>query len=98
MKKLFERAGVGFEGFMRRTCGKIKPEKRMFFIIALFALFALINLWVTCKAIYSIGREEKEIELIDLSIDRLQMPDEQMQDFIDEPPKTNDYDDTTEKK
>ena len=69
MKKLIQKARDGFEDLIRRICGRITPDRRVGVIVVLFVVFAVVNIWVTFRAIYSIGRENTRIEKIELRED-----------------------------
>lgn len=38
-------------------CGRINPDRRVVVIVVLFVLFAALNLYVTFRGIWSIGRD-----------------------------------------
>lgn len=58
MHKSFENIRDQAESGLRRICGKISPDRRATVVIALLVVFAALNLWMTGKAIWSIGRED----------------------------------------
>lgn len=69
MKKLIQKAKDGFEDLLRRMCGRINPDRRVIVIVALFVVFAMVNIWVTFRAIFNIGREDSRIERIELPVE-----------------------------
>lgn len=66
MGKLIRKFRDWFEDHLRRICGGINPKRRATVIAVIIVLFAVINIWVTFRAIYSIGRESDRYELIRL--------------------------------
>lgn len=80
MGKLSEKASDWLNDFMRRMCGRINPDRRVVVIAVLFVLFAAVNLWVTFRGIYSIGRGGDRIEQIELP------PDVSVPETEQEPP------------
>ena len=73
MKKLFQRLRDWLEDGLRGVCGRMTRERRIITIAVLIAIFAVANLWVTFRAIYLIGHEDKPIELIEIT--PLDVPD-----------------------
>ncbi len=73
MKKQFENLRDQGEHGLRRVCGKISPDRRATVVLVLLAAFAALNLWVTGKAIWSIGREDNPPRLI--TIPQIETPD-----------------------
>lgn len=69
MKKLIQKLKDWVEDLFRGLCGRITPDRRVAVIVVLFVVFAVVNIWVTFRAIYSIGRENSRIEQIELPID-----------------------------
>lgn len=67
MKKLFGKLRDGIEDCLRKVCGKISPDRRAITIVVLLIIFAAVNFWVTFRAIYSIGREERRQEVIEIT-------------------------------
>lgn len=64
MKKLIERFRSGIESRLRKACGKITPGRRTLVIAVLLGIFAVANIWITFRAIYSIGREDQKRDVI----------------------------------
>jgi hypothetical protein len=54
MQKLIE--------IIKKVCGNIPPERRIAVIVALFSIFAAINIFVVASAIYSIGRDNDNLK------------------------------------
>ena len=46
------------EGCLRRLCGRVSPDHRAAVIIAILIAFAALNIWITVRAIWSIGRDD----------------------------------------
>lgn len=55
-----KRAREWTEDRLRRMCGAMNPDTRVFVTVALFLLFAALSLWGTVSAIYRLGRSEGE--------------------------------------
>lgn len=58
VKKLLGKIKDSTEDGLRGLCGRINPDRRVVVIVVVFVLFAALNLWVTFRAIYSIGRDD----------------------------------------
>jgi hypothetical protein len=53
---------------LRRLCGRISPNARVWVIVAMFILFGCGSIWMTVSSIYRFGRESGrtlEIERIE---------------------------------
>ncbi len=48
------------ETSLRRLCGRISPDARVWVIVAMFLLFAALSLWFTVSSIYRFGRGDGE--------------------------------------
>ena len=57
MKKTIERIREKCNGGLRGMCGRINPDRRVIVIIVVFAVFALLNLYVVFRGLYSIGHD-----------------------------------------
>lgn len=66
IKKTIEKIKERTDGGLRGMCGRINPDRRVIVIVVLFVLFALINLYVTFRGIYSIGRDHTPDVTIEL--------------------------------
>ena len=60
IRKWIKRAGGRIEDRLRRVCGAISPDMRVYAIVTLFVLFAALSLYSTVSAIYSLGRSDGE--------------------------------------
>lgn len=60
IRKWIKRAGERIEDRLRRVCGAISPDMRVYAIVTLFVLFAALSLYSTVSAIYSLGRNDGE--------------------------------------
>lgn len=60
IRKWIKRAGERIEDRLRRVCGAISPDMRVYAIVTLFVLFAALSLYSTVSAIYSLGRSDGE--------------------------------------
>ena len=54
-------------------CAGLSPEKRMLTVIVLAVLFALGNFYLIFRAIYDIGREDAQRDIIEIT--PLEIPD-----------------------
>lgn len=73
MKKIIKRFRDWLEDGLRGVCGRMTPDRRVITIAVLMVVFAAVNIWVTFRAIYNIGREDNRIERIE--IPPLDVPD-----------------------
>lgn len=60
IRKWIKRAGERIEDRLRRVCGAMNPDIRVYAIVTLFVLFAALSLYSTVSAIYSLGRNDGE--------------------------------------
>lgn len=60
IRKWIKRAGERIGDRLRRVCGAISPDMRVYTIVTLFVLFAALSLYSTVSAIYSPGRSDGE--------------------------------------
>ena len=58
---------------LRCLCAGLSPEKRMLTVIVLAVLFALGNFYLIFRAIYDIGREDVQRDIIEIA--PLDIPD-----------------------
>lgn len=73
MKKLLKRFRDWMEDGLRNICGRLTPDKRVITIVVLMVVFAVVNFYVTFRAIYNIGREDSRNE--QLKITPIAVPD-----------------------
>lgn len=71
---------------LRRMCGAISPDKRVFVAVILFLLFAALSIYSTVTAIYRIGRGDGQ-KLRIKHIRRLETPLEEFRS--DSPERQN---------
>lgn len=45
---------------LRRMCGRITPEKRLFVILTALVLFSALSIYITFSSIYNIGKKDGE--------------------------------------
>ena len=45
---------------LRRMCGRITPEKRLFVILTALVLFIALSIYITFSSIYNIGKKDGE--------------------------------------
>ena len=93
------------ETSLRGVCGRVSPDRRAAVIIAMLVVFAALNIFVTGRAIWSIGRDDapaRQITLPDVTpstgsgdpvTDSLQL---EFEKFFDEYSNTYDNDTDTE--
>lgn len=60
IRKWIKCAGERIEDRLRRVCGAMNPDIRVYAIVTLFVLFAALSLYSTVSAIYSLGRSDGE--------------------------------------
>jgi hypothetical protein len=68
MAKPFEILRERVETGLRKVCGRVSPDRRAMVIIAMLVLFAALNLWMTARAIWSIGREDAPPQQIEIPL------------------------------
>ena len=73
MKQMFVRIKETVAEKLRGLCAGLSPEKRMLTIIVPAVLFALGNFYLIFRAIYDIGREDAQRDLIEIA--PLEIPD-----------------------
>ncbi len=54
------------ETSLRGVCGRISPDRRAAVIVAMLVVFAALNIFVTGRAIWSIGRDDTPVERVSL--------------------------------
>lgn len=106
MKKIINKIKDWIEDRFRSICAPMGPGTRILVIVTLIVVFAAINFYITFRAIYNIGREDKEWEQIDLPVvspgsesKYEKEPDElrkEMEDFFNEHFKPEENDTTEE--
>jgi hypothetical protein len=96
MKNTFETLRDRTEGGLRRACEKIAPGRRTAVVIGLLTAFAALNLWITGKAVRSIGREDAR--QVRASIPPIEIPDLVPQETVNpfEQPLNTEKHDTTD--
>lgn len=73
MNKIKDRIEEGLRGI----CAPLSPGTRVLVIVILVIVFAAVNFYITFRAIYNIGREDKQWERIELPA---AIPDTGLQD------------------
>ncbi len=77
MKKIISRIKDWLDDVLRGICGPMTPDKRVITIVILVAVFAVVNFYITFKAIYNIGREDAGHDVIEIiPRDSLELLDE----------------------
>lgn len=80
MKKLIIKIGDCVTDTLRSLCGRISPDHRIVVIVSMCLLFAALNIFITVKSIYNIGREDARRERID--INAIELPEVIKRDTI----------------
>lgn len=75
---------------LRRLCGRITPDKRVFVILTMFLLFTALSLWFTVSSIYRFGKGDGERMRIE-HIERLELELQQKQSQLDSVKHLNFY-------
>ena len=70
MKQMFVRIKETVAEKLRGLCAGLSPEKRMLTVIVLAVLFALGNFYLIFRAIYDIGREDVQRDIIEIAPDK----------------------------
>lgn len=65
MRKKLEQFREWCDYGLRRVCGRMTPARRLVIILLLLAIFGAVNLYITIRAIYGIGREDARRELME---------------------------------
>ena len=73
MKQMFVRIKETVAEKLRGLCAGLSPEKRMLAVIVPAVLFALGNFYLIFRAIYDIGREDVQRDIIEIA--PLDIPD-----------------------
>ena len=60
-------------GRLHGLCDRLTPRQRTIAVIVMASLFALVNFYMICRAIYDIGREDARQDII--RITPLEVPD-----------------------
>lgn len=69
MKKIikkFREFREWFEEWLRGCCARMTPQRRLMTIIVIGTLFAAINLYITIRAIYEIGRQDAYHQMMEI--------------------------------
>lgn len=105
MRKIISKVKDWIEDKVRGVCAPMSPGKRVVTIVVLIVVFAVVNFYITFRAIYNIGREDAHQEVIEIT--PLDVPDfelenkeptelqKEMEDFFKEH-FNSEQDDTTE--
>jgi hypothetical protein len=72
VRKKIERLGEWTQDRLRRLCGRISPDVRVWVIVAMFLLFTALSLWFTASSIYRFGMGDGERMHIE-HIERLEL-------------------------
>lgn len=91
IRKKLKAAGEWFEGGMRRMCGRINPDLRVYVIVVMFLLFAGMSLYFTAHSVYRFGKGEGQRFQIQ-HIKRLELQLREKQAEIDSIKHVNDFD------
>ena len=90
MKQMFIRIKETVAEKLRDLCAGLSPEKRMLTVIVPAVLFTLGNFYLIFRAIYDIGREDVQREIIKIApldipdiVPADTIPDEKMQEMED---------------
>lgn len=67
MAKIIKAIRGAVEDFFRGLCGRINPDKRVYVIVSLLVIFAVLNIIFVSKAIYNIGRERDESGAVEIT-------------------------------
>lgn len=70
---MFVKIKESVEEKLRKLCAGLSPEKRVPAIVMLAALFAIGNFYLIFRAIYDIGREDVQRDIIEIA--PLDIPD-----------------------
>ena len=81
VKNAFRYAGDWISDNLRRMCGKITPDKRVFVTLAMILLLAAGSLYMTVSSIYRFGRNDGEKIRIE-HIEKLQFEFERKTDSL----------------
>ena len=65
---------------LRRLCGRITPEKRLFVLLGMFVVFGFGSIYIFVSAIYNIGKNEGQR----IEIEHIQMLELQKRDSINQ--------------
>lgn len=77
MREIINRIKDWTEDRLRRICEPMSSGTRVLVLVIICGVFAVANFYITFRAIYNIGREDKRWELIDSPIE---IPDFKQQD------------------
>lgn len=76
MRKFIVKAQDWIDDKLRSLCGRITPEKRLFVLLGMFALFGIMSVYIFLSAIYNIGKNEgRQIEIKHIQMLELQRKD-----------------------
>lgn len=73
MKKLFIKTRDLLDDGLRGICSRLTAEKRVITIVVMTVVFAVVNFYMIFSAIYNIGRENAERDIIEIT--PLSIPD-----------------------
>ena len=77
MKKIISRIRDCFEDKLRGICSLMGPHRRVITIVVLIVVFAAVNIYVTFRAIYNIGRDDVNRKVIEIT--PIDVPDFELQ-------------------
>ena len=90
MKQMFIRIKETVAKKLRDLCAGLSPEKRMLTVIVPAVLFTLGNFYLIFRAIYDIGQEDVQRDIIEIApldipdiVPADTIPDEKMQEMED---------------
>jgi hypothetical protein len=59
IKHIFMEIGYAIDNSLRRACGKLSWDARMFIILSMLLLFTIANLYYTVSLVYNWGRNDE---------------------------------------
>ncbi|MFV0587554.1 TraL conjugative transposon family protein [Bacteroides reticulotermitis] len=76
IRRHFKRMQEWVDERLHILCGRITPEKRLFVLLGMFAIFGVMSIYIFLSAIYSIGKNEgRQIEIEHIEVLELQKRD-----------------------
>lgn len=76
MRKFIIKVQDWVDDRLRRLCGRITPEKRLFVTLTMFVIFGFMSIYIFASAIYHIGKNEgRQIEIEHIKTLELQKRD-----------------------
>ena len=90
MRKMYVKFKDCIGGRLRGLCDRLTPRQRAIVVIVMVSLFALVNFYMIFRAIYDIGREDVQRDIIEIApldipdiVPADTIPDEKMQEMED---------------